>query len=212
MRTSLVFILSLIFSVAAAQAQTASDKIPKAKPVEEKKPGFFKRVFSKKDKAEEAKPAPTPEPKPKATPRPRTRTAPKPAPKDEAAEPKVDPPADTRPAPAPDKPKTMPPAEKPKPAVKAESKPPEPKKPEYADKPDAEKYQAVRKLALEDEKIQALAAKAGEALAPAEAKEATDEYNRALFRKIRQIEPSLDAYVDRVEAAMTKRLATERKK
>ena len=79
-------------------------------------------------------------------------------------------------------------------------------KPDLSNLDEAGKYQAVKALALADEKVLALKTKADSAIDANEAKEASLEYNRALFKKIRALEPSLDAYVDRLEQAVIKRV------
>ena len=79
-------------------------------------------------------------------------------------------------------------------------------KPDLSNLDEAGKYQAVKALALADEKVLALKAKADSTIDANEAKEASLEYNRALFKKIRVLEPSLDAYVDRLEQAVIKRV------
>jgi hypothetical protein len=75
---------------------------------------------------------------------------------------------------------------------------------------DAEKYKTVKAAALEDPAVKELKTKADGAINESEAHAASVAYNRALFRKIREIEPSLDGYVDKVEAAMMKRLSGEK--
>lgn len=221
MRKSLVLAVVITALACPAGAQTANERIPKAKPVErpatdaEKKPGFFKRVFGKN--TPEPTPTPVPAAKPTPRPKPRIRTTPTPTP-DPAPDSTTPPepaPASTPPAPQPDpaaKPANIPPEPKPKPAKPATpEKPAKPEKPDYSGMSDREKYQTVRKLAQEDARVKTLAAKAESELSASAAASAAAEYNRALFQKIRQLEPSLDAYVDGVEAAMTKRLNTEKK-
>lgn len=88
------------------------------------------------------------------------------------------------------------------------AKPPKTTEPAVLD--DATKYKNARKVALEDEQIQELKSKADSALDEDEAHRASIAYNRALFRKIRQVEPSIDGYVDQLESAMMKRLNSER--
>jgi hypothetical protein len=75
---------------------------------------------------------------------------------------------------------------------------------------DAEKYKTVKATALEDPTIKDLKSKAEGAINESEAHAASVTYNRALFRKIREIEPSLDGYVDKLETAMMKRLSGEK--
>ena len=214
---------------------------PATKPAEEKaepKPGFFKRVFGKKTVAPAPTPAPTPRPRPKRRPVPPPEAAAvapaiEPAPAAEGTPaPEAKPATETKPAPE-STPESTPVAETPKPeekpaaeatqplpvAAKPKGKPKaktaspkaKPAKPDLTGMSEAEKYRATRKAALEDEKIKSLASKAESALGEEQAASASAEFNQALFQKIRQIEPSLDAYVDRLEAAMRKRLAAEKK-
>ena len=86
-----------------------------------------------------------------------------------------------------------------------------PAKPEAPALDDATKYKNAKATAGEDAAIKELKAKAENAVQESEAHEASVAYNRALFRKVRQIDPSLDKYVDGVEAAMMKRLNAEKK-
>jgi hypothetical protein len=76
---------------------------------------------------------------------------------------------------------------------------------------DATKYKNAHATAVEDAQIKELKAKADSALAEDEAHRASIAYNKALFRKIRTLDPSLDAYVDKLEDAMMKRLNAEKK-
>ncbi len=84
------------------------------------------------------------------------------------------------------------------------------KKPELAGLDDAAKFKAVKSTALEDAEIKALKTKADTTVDEAEAHRASIEYNKALFRKIRSIEPTLGDYVEGVEQAMMKRLGAEK--
>jgi hypothetical protein len=113
------------------------------------------------------------------------------------------------------------PAEEPKPAAETKEaataakggKKPAPAKPEKPATPpvdDAEKFKTVKATALEDPAIKELKAKADGAIGESEAHAASVAYNRALFRKVREIEPSLDGYVDKLETAMMKRLSGEK--
>ena len=165
----------------------------------------------------------TTKPKPKA-PAPREDLAPEPAviakplkpakPADAEnpvapAETPVVPPTETQPPKTDESPK---PAETPKPTTtKGKGKSTTAKtapanKPDLSTLDEAGKYQAVKALALADEKVLALKSKADSTIDATEAKEASLEYNRALFKKIRVLEPSLDAYVDRLEQAVIKRV------
>ena len=65
---------------------------------------------------------------------------------------------------------------------------------------------------MEDPQVKELKAKADSEVDEADARKALDAYNRALFRKVREIEPSLDGYVDKIEASLSKRLSAEKGK
>jgi hypothetical protein len=138
----------------------------------------------------------------------------------------VEKPAETQP-PAPkeepkaaaEQPKTEPPAAEKKPEEKPatagrkgrKTQPPKPAKLDTENMDESTKYQTAKAVALEDAGIKDLKAKADGAISDSEAHSASVAYNRALFRKIREIEPSLDGDVDRLESAMMKRLNSEKK-
>ena len=89
--------------------------------------------------------------------------------------------------------------------------PKSPAKPtENANLDDGTKYTNAKATALEDEKIKDLKTKAENAVDDAEAHRASVAYNKALYRKIREIDSSLDGYVERLEEAMMKRLDAEK--
>lgn len=71
------------------------------------------------------------------------------------------------------------------------------------------KFKAVKAHAMEDAEVKDLKTKAESEVDDSAAQKALVAYNRALFRKIREIEPSVTAYSERVEASMTKRLGAE---
>ncbi len=205
-------------------------------PTSEPKPGFFDRLWRKPTPAPTPTPAPVEQPKPKPRkPKPKPVVVEgeeppvvveQPAKPAKIAPPDakpVEPPATTEPPkpveapvvseppkPAPVETTPPPPAETAKP--KAGKGKPVPAKVAQADKPDLSKldeparYQAAKEIALKDEALLALKTKADSTTADDEAKRASLAYNRALFRKIRDTEPSLDAYVDRLEQAVLKRL------
>jgi hypothetical protein len=133
---------------------------------------------------------------------------------------------------------TKPAGEEPKPATTAETEPPKPgdekpaaetEPPKATAKPgksgkgktppkpvdpnldDATKYKNARSNALEDAQIKELRGKADSAIAEDEAHRASVAYNKALFRKIRELDPSLDGYVDKLEDVMMKRLNAEKR-
>ena len=75
---------------------------------------------------------------------------------------------------------------------------------------DAAKFKAVKDRAMEDPEMKELKSKADSEVDETEAHKALAAYNRALFRKIREIEPSLGDYSAKVEASMTRRLSAEK--
>lgn len=70
-------------------------------------------------------------------------------------------------------------------------------------------FKTLKAQALEDEEIKALKQKADTAVSEADSREAAIAYNRALFRKIRQLEPKLNDYTERVEASLMKMLKAD---
>lgn len=194
------------------------------------KRGVMSRIFGKKPTPT---PAPTPQPVAAAKPkpkRPKARPAPKPAETQPAEVAETPAPAtgETTPA-AGDQPPT--PTDAPAPAAATEpppaaaaeppkttaknTKPGKPgkntPKPPEANLDDDTKYKNARTAALEDEKIKDLKGKADSALTEDEAQRTSLAYNKALFKKIREVDPSIDAYVDKLEQAMMKRLSAEKK-
>lgn len=188
-----------------------------------KKPGFWKRVFGSKN----AKPTPTPVP---ATPKPVVvpHTTPKPAvkpkvtTKHKTTTPKA---ADTgKPK---DKPEVTPPTDNPTPVktedtpktgtVKSSGKhkangekvqnfPPSPDKDGDADGQERQRYDQARAKAMGDEKLQELRTKADAAVSDDESRKALRAYNKALFKRIREIDPSVKDRADRMESAVMSRL------
>ncbi len=216
-------------------AAKKTDSAPKPKivapaPTPEPKRGVMSRIFGKKPTPTPT-PAPTPQPvvkpkakprpKPKATPAPVEGTTPAPAPgetptpesetpKPEAPKPEAGtPPAEADPAKPPaettegEQPKTT--GKPGKPPKGTKPQPPEP----VLD--DATKYTNARTKAVEDAQIKELKNKADSAIAEDEAHRASVAYNKALFRKIRQLDPSLEGYVEKLEDAMMKRLNAEKR-
>lgn len=90
------------------------------------------------------------------------------------------------------------------------------RKPEAGAKPDltglddAAKFKVVREKAMEDPELKELKSKADGEVDEAEAHKALAAYNRALFRKIREIDPGLGDYSEKVEASMQRRLSAEK--
>ncbi len=213
------------------KAVTVTTPAPAATP-EPRKKGFFKRVFGKQDPV--VIPAPTPAPK--ATPRPfrRPHAPPTPSPDENVTEePKKSEPAKTEPTtkpapvpsdateikpPAPDKPAVeVPPApaatpapikkggKKPvvAPVKKTASTPPDTKDPDVLEK---WKYDEAKARALEDADVADLKGKADAALNEDEGRKALRAYNRALFSKMRRVDPSIKERIDRIETSVMKRL------
>ncbi len=211
---------------------------PAATP-EEKKRGFFSRLFGRKPEPV-ATPTPAPAPKqrrprkpvegPAATPEPAAKpeeTAPA---KTESPKPTTETPAET-PAVKPDevaeKPAPKPPVTKATPEPKKGGKPkatptPKPQTKEQAalekamasEDPEAiekAKYDEVKVRAGGDAKVAELKNKADNAVSDEDARKELKAYNRALFQKMRTLEPSIKSRIDRMEAAVLKQLdgATE---
>jgi outer membrane biosynthesis protein TonB len=190
---------------------------PTPKPVATKpapeKPSFFKRFFG-------PLPTPTPIPRPMRTPTPaptvKRRPSPKPKPvateqRTAVATPKTPTEPEVK---APEKPAVKPPV---KPAVKPTAKTTSKSKTPAAAADvtgldDPVKFRTAKLAAMEDPAIKDLKTKADSEVDEAEAQKALSAYNRALFRKIREIDPSVSEYVDRVEQSMTKRIGAEKGK
>ncbi len=68
------------------------------------------------------------------------------------------------------------------------------------------RYRAVKNQALQDKKILALQDKADAARDEDSQRSLTKAYYRALFDKMRELDPSLKSHIDGVEAATMKRL------
>lgn len=205
-------------------AATSAEEAPEATPAPKKKRGFFQRLFGRKERATPA-PAATPAAAtPTPTPKPRTRTR---KPEAEAPEteptPKTEekaPAAPTKPAAEPSETKSAATTSKGAKGSKAaaateekkEEKTPEQLAVEKAiasgDKAAIEKakYDEVKSRAMKDEKIQALKAKADAAPTEEEGRKALRAYNKALFQKMRTLDGSLRNRIDRMEAAIMKRL------
>ncbi len=158
-----------------------------------------------------APPKPKPRPfKPKATETPEETPAEKPI--EQPAKPPVEPTTEkpAPPVPAPPEPAAEAPklakGKSPKPVAVKMAKPDKPDKPDLSNLDEPAKFKAVKALALQDSALLELRGKADSTLDADDAKRASLEYNRALFRKIREIEPSLNTYVDRLEQAVLKRV------
>jgi hypothetical protein len=195
MRTPLAALLFLSFALPPADALpprkvlVEEDETPAAaQPAAPAKRGsFLNRLFGPRPTPTPA-PTPTPTPAPVRRPKRKAPAANVVAPGEKAAKPAVAAPTT--------KPKTPAPA---------------PKR-DLSGMDDAAKFKAVKAEAAADPKIKELKAKADGALDATEADEALTAYNRALFRKIREIEPSVSGYAEKVESSLTKRLSAEKAK
>ena len=193
--------------------------VPTAAPAA-KKPGFWERVFGKKQ--------PTPAP---ATPTPapviKKKTAPKPRPKKpKTAIVRNEDAAATRETTNNEPPKqndeSTPPTkteEKEKPSTpkavkskgnsqRAENFPPS------TDNADAEiverqKYEQAKAKAVADPKVQELRGKADLASSEDESRKTLRAYNKAMFKRMKEIDPSIKDHVERMEAAVMSRLGGE---
>jgi hypothetical protein len=77
---------------------------------------------------------------------------------------------------------------------------------------DATKFKDAKAKALQDAKVTDLKSKADGEVDEAAAAKALASYNRALFQKIREIDPSVSDYATKVEQALTKRVSGEKPK
>lgn len=174
-----------------------------------------------------ATPTPKPAPTPKATPTPKPTPTPKASPTPKATNVKPGKPPEA--TPKPEKPVATPKPEKapsttPSPTTPAatptgkksgKTKPvaaeanattePAPEvDPEVKEKA---RFETAKAKALEDTQIKSLKAKADGATTEEESKTALRNYNKALFQKIKKIDPSVSEWSDRMEAAILKRLS-----
>lgn len=76
---------------------------------------------------------------------------------------------------------------------------------------DATKFKTLKALALEDAQVKELKARADTAVDDADAHRASVAYNKALFQKIRELDPSVVPYAEKIEQAMMKRLNGEKR-
>ena len=68
------------------------------------------------------------------------------------------------------------------------------------------KYDEVKSRAAADPQIAELQSKADTATSEEDGRKALRTYNKALFQKMRTLEPGLDARIDRMESAVLKRI------
>ncbi len=185
---------------AAAEKAAKPDKPAADSPAKSR--SLFQRMFGSKPKA-----TPTPAPAPEAKRRPKPKT--KPAPNDMPVEATTKAPVKPTPKPA-ETPETGTAASKTK-ANKGGVKKPVPA---VVATPvdDATKFKDAKSKALQDAKITDLKSKADGEVDEAAAAKALSTYNRALFQKIREIDPSVGDYATKVEHALTKRVSGEKPK
>jgi hypothetical protein len=193
------------------------------------KPGFFQRVFRSNRKQ------PTPSPVAAATPKPRPKVKkdddePKPKPKkdDDETKPKKPPETETPPkadAGEPTEVAPKPPKATPTPRGKRTGPTREPTKSAAAHGSNKEqlaleqaikggdadgiekaRYDYARVRAADDEHVRDLKAKADSATTEDEGRKSLRAYNRALFEKMRKLEPTVSERIDRMETAVLKRL------
>jgi hypothetical protein len=84
----------------------------------------------------------------------------------------------------------------------------ETKTPEEEEAEETSRFQAAKAKAMEDPHLQGLQAKADSAVGD-EARVATRRYYKALYQKMRKIEPSLTDRIDRTEDASMRRVEQE---
>ena len=207
----------------------AATPVPVATPAP-KKPGFWERVFGKKKTAAKATPAPkpaTPTPKPvvkkkvttrsTATPK-TTETSPadikttEPNPdtnKSDTAKVETKPPVDENLPPSKSEPRTKPPTIKSTKSKsggdKVQNFPPSPDSTD-ADAVEKLKYDQAKAKAAADPKVHELRGKADLAPSEDESRKALRAYNKAMFKRMKEIDPSIKDRVDRMEAAVMSRL------
>jgi hypothetical protein len=189
-----------------AQRSATPTPIPSKVSATAEKPArprtFLQRIFG--PSATTPTPTPTPAPVVKHYPKPKPKLAPDETPAVETAKvtPKVHS-TETAPATtATTKPKTG----------KGSGKKGTPANAETAALDDATKFKNAKAKALEDVHIRELKSKADGEVDEAAAHKALVNYNRALFEKIREVDPSVSSYAGKVEQAMTKRIGAEKAK
>jgi hypothetical protein len=209
-------------SRAKSAAARRSTPMPVATPIPERRPSFFERLFGRRKPKPTPAPTPAPTPKPRPKPRPIARptaktTGAKPRPGATAGKPTptqnpdaTTTPDSATPKPAPTSTTPRPVAKKTAPRSTGTTKP-APPPPDGADAEQVEKhkYDTARAKAAEDPAIQALKEKADNAVSDDEAKKAQTAYNRALFDKMRKLDPSIKDRIDKMEAALMKRLGSQ---
>ncbi len=215
-----IFAALLLTSLALPSGYGQGNSTPSPRPLPTPKPAekttaqssfdsrnIFQRIFG-------ARPTPTPAPAPTPTPAVK-RARPKPKPGPEAPDEPVKKSAPrtsttTKVAPVPTVPAApaVPATAKPK-GGKGTAKKGMPAVPANAD--DATKFRAAKSQAMEDAHIKELKNKADSEVNEAEAHKALTNYNRALFQKIREVDPSVSDYSGKVEQSMNKRIGSEKR-
>jgi hypothetical protein len=196
MRKLFVALLVTSFALPSVNAEDAAPRgrlVPVPAPAENPAPkrSLFQRLFG-------PLPTPTPVPRPSPTPAPIVKRRPRPKP---AAVESADATAS-----ATEKAKTAPAA---KPSAKSKATG---NRPDLTGMDDPAKFKAVKAMAMDDPEVKDLKKKADGEVNEAEANKALVAYNRALFRKIREIEPSITDYATKVEESITKRIGGEKAK
>jgi hypothetical protein len=226
MRKLLVILFITISLPLTAQEVRTARVIKKAdaekpEPTPAPRRSIIDRFFTR----EKAEPTPSPKPVSEAPKKTKVKPAPiKPAGAKPAVKAKAKQPEKPAPSEKPEEsPEATPPAIPPAPTEKTPEEPnatvaapavkagkgkagAKPEKPDMSGLDEAGKYKAAKEAALKEQAIIDLKNKAESTIDAEEAKQATLNYNRALFKKIRAIEPSLDAYVDKLESAVLKRV------
>jgi len=185
---------------------TAAASAPGAATPAPERPGFFKRLFGRKPRAEAT---PTPAPKTKATAPPATsrktrRTSSETSSDAEDTSTQEKGSATNDKKEGDDTAAGAPKRKLPKDArAKGATPPPDLGSPEAQEK---WKYDEAHKRALEDPDVQALKQKADGVTDPEDGRRALRAYNKALFNKMRSIDPSVKERVDAIEAGVMKRL------
>ena len=195
-----------------AQAPKAENSRPAETSAEApKKPGFIGRIFGKGKKGEPEAPAPAPKATPKPTAKPAAAPSaptPGPAANDSAKKAGESAVGAEVPAAAADKPTGVALQKGKKGAKNAASSLQNKSDAEEGDPEEIERkhYDLAKAKAMEMPEILALKEKADNASTDEESRRALRIFNKALFNKMRQLDPTIKDRADRVEAALMKRL------
>ena len=74
---------------------------------------------------------------------------------------------------------------------------------------DRARYHEIKAQVLQDPEVKALKEKADNAGTDAEQRAAEKTFDKALFKKMRTLDPSISEYIDRVEKATMKQIGGE---